>query len=272
MHRAIRFRAGVIATPFALLALATAFAHDTWLISGRAKIPQGTTVTLDLTSGMAFPVLETSIKSERIARAKCRLSSHTFDLKDFTSGPKSLRLRARMDEPGIATLWVELKPRTLELTPDKVREYLDEIDAPKSIREQWANSPGPRRWREAYTKHSKTFIRVGDPASDKSWAEPVGMGLEIVPDQDPTSLRTGDAVSFVVLKNGAPLPDFSLDLVREGASKGTARKTDREGRAQFAMGKAGRWLMRGTELRKSTQPGVEWESDFTTLTLWVAAK
>jgi len=250
--------------------IASAFAHDTWLIASRLTLPRGTTVTLDLTSGMAFPRLETSIKPERIAHAKCRLSARNFDLADFSPGPKSLRIAARLDEPGIATIWVDLKPRTLELTPEKVREYLDEIDAPKSIRQQWANSPGPRRWREVYTKHTKTFVRVGDSHSDRSWAEPVGMALEIVPEQDPTSLRAGDKVSVLALKNGAPLPDFSLDLVREGAAKGTASKTDREGRAQFAIGKAGRWLLRGTELRKSTQPGVEWESDFTTLTLWAA--
>ena len=231
-----------------------------------------TTVTLDLTSGMAFPLLETAIKPERIAHAKCRLSTHAFDLGDFSPGPKSLRIKARLDEPGIATIWVDLKPRTLELTPEKVREYLDEIDAPKSIRRQWANSPRPRRWREVYTKHTKTFVRIGDSRSDRSWTEPVGMALEIVPDQDPTSLRAGDKFSMRVLKAGAPLPDFSLDLLREGASRGTASKTDGEGRAQFVMGKAGRWLLRGTELRKSTQPGVEWESDFTTLTLWVAVK
>ncbi len=33
-------------------------------------------------------------------------------------------------------------------------------------------------WREVYTKHSKTFVRVGELQSDRSWAEPVMETLE----------------------------------------------------------------------------------------------
>jgi hypothetical protein len=33
------------------------------------------------------------------------------------------------------------------------------------------------------------------------------------------------------------------------------------------LDKSGRWLLRGTDLRKSTKPNLDWESDFTTLTV-----
>jgi hypothetical protein len=35
------------------------------------------------------------------------------------------------------------------------------------------------------------------------------------------------------------------------------------------MGRAGKWLLRGTELRSSNKPGIDWESDFTTLSFAV---
>ncbi len=246
-----------------------AIAHDTWLIPERFVVTPNTSVLLDLTSGMAFPNLETSIKSERIDRARCRLAGQTMALSDLSSAPKSLRFKALMSDVGVATFWVELKPRSLELTPNQVQEYLDEIDAPAPVRQQWANAKQPRRWREVYTKHAKTFVQVGDSQTDRSWAEPVGMSLEIVPETGPTRLRRGDEFSVRVLENGTPLADFPIGFVREGSGHGQIRKTDSEGRVKIRLARSGRWLLRGTKMRKSTQPDVDWESDFTTLTVRV---
>jgi uncharacterized GH25 family protein len=164
---------------------------------------------------------------------------------------------------------VELKPRSLELTPKQVQEYLEEIDAPEEVRQQWIGAREPRRWRETYTKHAKTFIRVGTSQLDNSWAEPVGMSLEIVPETDPTRLRRGADFSVRVLQNGMPLGNFPVGLLREGRHKSEIRKTDDQGRVKFRLGMSGRWLLRGTKLRKAEKPEIDWDSDFTTLTVAV---
>ena len=86
------------------------------------------------------------------------------------------------------------------------------------------------------------------------------------------TIGAGEVLPVRVLKNGAPFPDFSINAVREGETKGETRRTDQEGRAAFRISGAGQWMIRGTEIRKSTAADVEWESDFATLTLEVAAK
>ena len=153
-----------------------------------------------------------------------------------------------------------------------MKEYLDEISAPESLRKQWNEMKEPKRWRESYTKHPKTFVRVGDPKSDESWKEPVGMFLEIVPEDDPTALRLGDEVTVRVLKDGKPFGDFALNAVGAGEMKGETQKTDAQGRVVFRMNTAGRWLLRGTDIRKSDKPNTDFESDFATLTIEVKAK
>src|SRR6185295_3876162 len=201
-------------------------------------------------------VLDTSIKPERIDRAQCRLAEDTFALTDISPAPKSLRFQALLAKVGVATCWVELKPRALELTPKQVEEYLDEIGAPAAVRKEWANTKEPRRWRELYTKHAKTFVSVGALIEDLAWSEPVGMSLEIVPESDPARLRHGKDLRVRVLENGEPLPNFPLGLVREGRRHGQIRTTDSLGRVRFGGVRSGRYLLRGTKLRKSTQPEV----------------
>lgn len=251
---------------FFLLAI-SAFAHDTWLIPDRFQIAPGETVTLDLTSGMAFPALDVAPKRERIQAVVCRLTGRTFELNDFEAWPNSLRVKAVLSDPGVAALWVKSPPKEIELKPDQVQEYLDEIDAPAAVRQQWTGTKEPKRWRESYRKHSKSFVRIGDAKADTSWREPVGMFLEIVPEKDPTALRAGDDFPLRVFRDGKPFPDFSIGIVAEGDTKGSIKKTDAAGRVTFRLDKSGRWLLRGTDLRKSTKPNLDWESDFTTLTV-----
>lgn len=259
--------APILTTSFYAAITMSIFAHDTWLLPGRFQVAPGETVAFDLTSGMAFPALEVGPKRERIEAVLCRLAGRTFELSDFEAAPKSLRIKSAFPDSGVAAIWVKSSPKEIELKADEVQHYLDEIDAPATVRQQWSAATEPKRWRESYRKHSKTFVRVGDANTDASWREPVGMFLEIVPDKDPTALRTGDDFPVRVLKNGEPFANFSLGIVAEDDPKGSIKKTDATGRVSFRLNKGGRWLLRGTDLRKSDKKDVDWESDFTTLTI-----
>lgn len=263
-----------LALPAAFLfaAVPLVSAHDTWLIPAKFHIAPGETTTLDLTSGMAFPKLDVGPKPERIRAIVCRLAGRTFEVKDFESGPHSLRIKTILPDTGIATLWVKSPPKEIELKPEQVKEYLDEIEAAEEVRKRWEETKEPKRWKESYNKHSKTFLRVGEPKDDNSWSKPVGMFLEIVPDKDPTTLHAGSDLPVHVLKDGQPLADFALGIIAEGESKGQIQKTDAAGQTTFDLKKAGRYLLRGTDLRPSQKQGTDWESDFATLTVQVAHK
>ena len=251
----------------ALLFLALpAFGHDTWLQPRRSAVLPGTIAQLDLTSGDKFPALEYAVKPERVTVARARLDGKTIDLSIPGPEKKSLEFRVPLSNSGVAAIWLSLSPQPIELKSSEVKHYLDEIDAPVALRQAWTSAKGSRQWREIYTKHAKTFVRVGQPKMDRSWSEPVGMALEIVPEKDPTSLRAGDQFPVRVLKNGAPLADFSLGIVREGGSQRVFQKTDAKGQVTFKVARSGRWLLRGTELRSTTRQATDWESDFTTLT------
>jgi uncharacterized GH25 family protein len=262
-----RSRSLTVLTIILLIAL-VASAHDTWLLARRASVPAGTVAWLDLTSGMTFPALDYAIKPERVSLARCRLNGKTLELAR-SSASKSLAFRVRLPDAGIATFWVELSPKSLELSPKQVEEYFAEINAPAQLRQSWKDAGGKKRWRELYTKHAKTFMQVGEALADRSWADPVGMALEIVPEKNPTTLRAGDDFPVRVLRGGSPLPNFSLGIIREKNSSSEFQKTDAQGRVTFRLARRGKWLLRGTELRASTKPETEWESDFTTLTIEV---
>lgn len=267
-RRARRSRATAVYTFVLVWTASLASAHDTWMVPNASGVRPGSVLTLDLTSGMSFPVLDHAIKPDRIARASLRLSGKATEIHDRSPAKNSLRLSAAARENGIATIWVDTKPKDIELRPEQVREYLGEIGVWDTVGREWEKG-GPKSWREIYTKHAKTFVRVGDPGADRSWAESVGAVLEIVPESDPTTLRAGDEFPVRVFWEGQPLPDFPLGLVGAGEKTGAIRKTNSAGQVSFALGRAGWWLLRGTRLTRSAQVEVDWESHFATLTFLV---
>jgi uncharacterized GH25 family protein len=247
-------------------------AHDTWILPSRARVSPGSEVTFDLTSGMAFPKNEVPVKPDRLARASTRLGETVSKLLTEAGTNTALRLTARFSKPGIAAVWIESKPRTIELKPNEVREYLEEIGAWESLGRKW-ETEGTGKWRESYTKHAKTYVGVGSPEShDDTWSIPVGMELELVPESDPTRLVAGQELAGRLLKAGQPVPDAVVGLVAASAKSGTLSKTDSEGRVRLRFDRGGWWLIRATLLERSTKPDLDWESRFTTLTVFVETK
>ena len=242
-------------------------AHDTWLLPSSMTVAPGSTVTLDMTSGMAFPAPETAVKPDRLAAARCRLAGKTLDISNHTLAEKSLRLRVRAESPGVATIWAESKPRTLDLKPAEVKEYLEEIGAMETIGKAWERMPEPRKWRETYTKHAKTFLRVGNPEGDGSWAEPTGMAFEIIPEKDPTALVVGTDIPIRLLLDGRPLAGLSVAIRAAGQKTGRVQKTDAEGRVSFRLDRSGWFLLHATQIARPSKPGGEWVSHFATLTV-----
>ena len=153
-------------------------AHDTWLQPRRTAVLPGTIAQLDLTSGDKFAAFDTAIQPNRIEAARARLNGKTFDIRPGAPEKKSLELRVTLSDPGIATLWLSLAPKSIEMNRKQVQHYLDEIDAPALLTQAWYAGKGAKPWREIYSKHAKTFVRVGRPKADRSWSEPVD-ALEI---------------------------------------------------------------------------------------------
>ena len=243
-------------------------AHDTWILPDRSSVKPGDSVSFNLTSGMAFPMNEVGVKPGRLARASARLDRRVFNLVREVAGQHALRLKARFSKPGIAAIWVESKPRALELKPAEVKEYLKEIGAWDSVGRKW-ESDGRGKWRESYTKHAKTYVRAGRLEGDNSWARPVGMELELVPESDPTQLVAGAELPVRLLQNGQPVPNAAIGLVAANLKSGSLSKADSEGRVRLQLDRAGWWLIRATVLERSSKADLDWESRFTTLTVFV---
>ena len=247
------------------LSIATAaLAHDTWIAPDQFTGACGA-VTLHMTSGETFGALDHAIDPRRVARAVALIPGRRLDLKPEAAA-HSADFRVDVPEKGITIVAVELAPKTIDLTPTEVAEYLEEIDAPADVRAAWKAHPG--RWRETYTKHAKTFLRCGK--TDYRHQISADMGLELIPQgTDPTTLKAGDTFRVALIEPRHLVRDVSLILVREGSGRVAVVKPEASGVASFVIPQPGRYEMAATRLRPGDGNDADWVSDFTTLTFEV---
>lgn len=262
-------RVTVVSITLSLLAASALAAHDTWLLPGSLRTPVNRKVVLSLTSGEAFPVDDFAIDPKRVTRANVRLANKSTPLATPVSATNSLNYTWIPSSAGIAAIAIELASETLTLAPDKIEEYCTDINASQSLSATWDSVPKPRQWRESYTKHAATFVLVGESASDSSWRQPLGMGFEIIPDVNPTTIKVGDVLRVHAVRAGKPVANLEVGFQYENDKHVSFATTDSAGQTQMKLSRAGRWLVNATSLRRTRATGLEWESDFATMTIAV---
>ena len=262
MNRSLRSRS------FALLLLASApaLAHDTWF--QREALDAAGRWTLSLGTGNQYPVLETPLAAESLQQAACRRADEApRPLLPLRALDKALQLRTPPAAGGLSC-WAQSLPFEIELPPDKIAIYLKEIHASPAVHAAWA---GMRErglpWKERYAKHA----RIELPGAQAARAAAPGLAMDAVPLGDPTGWRRGDSAGFQLLRDGAPLADVAVELRHERAPVGVWLRSDAQGRVQMRLPLAGRWALRGTDLRPSSERPGTWDSRFVTLAFEVAA-
>lgn len=263
-----------IGSALVLLAAGLAAAHESWLQPVAFLVDKPATQIARMTSGMGehYPEAETAIERARVVKSGVAMGSQRLPLTPSAEREKSLELTWTPTQQGVATLWVDLAAKTLDLPDSLIDVYFDEIGASPALRKQWTDPAKPKQWRESYVKHAKTYVRVGDPNAPRPFVKNVGMALEILPDRDPTLLAAGDTLRVRVHYRGKLLPNFTIAAFREGGSKPGFAKTDASGKASIILPKTGAMLLAAVHLRRVHEKNLEWRSDFTSMTFPVRSR
>ena len=195
------------------------------------------------------------------------------------TAPPVLALRTgRPVSPAVSvSCWARLVPIDIDIDDATVEVYLDEVQALPAVRQRWAALKARGvRWQETYVKHAR-IERDGDGDS-AALATPAlpALGLDLRLQAARRPLRAGDSLRVQLLRDGQPLAGQPLQLVgTDGGSEGSAgvwQRTDATGQIELRLPAAGRWLLRGTELRPAADGSDRWESRFVTLAFEVPAR
>ncbi len=274
-----------LAASLCAVAAAAASAHDTWF-TPLPPTPRGQ-LALGLGTGTAFPAYEVAVAPVQLADSGCSgegvrerplregVELSLDGLRQWfargagaTGAPPVLALRTGRPVSPAASVscWARLVPIDIAIDDPTVDVYLDEVQALPAVRQRWAALKARGvRWQETYVKHARIELDGEGDTSPMATAALPGLGLDLRLEAARRPLRAGDSVRFQLLRDGQPLAGQPLQLVGDALPAGLWRVTDGEGRLEMRLPVAGRWLLRGTEIRPAADGSERWDSRFVTL-------
>lgn len=120
--------------------------------------------------------------------------------------------------------------------------------------------------REAYTRHAKTLVRVGDGTGGQDRA--IGMLIELVAEQNPYTHAADKPLTMQLLYAGKPLASTLVKVIHRDDPLSPRRlMTDQEGRVAIDVTRPGEYLVNAVHMLAGTPADkADWVSHWASLT------
>jgi uncharacterized GH25 family protein len=253
----------------------TLLAHDFFLKPDAFFLPSDATAVIPILNG-TFATSENTVDRVRFLdvsmvtpRGRTRLDTtaiafrHDTTLLTIHTGPSGTY------QVGVATL-----PRELDLPGADFNAYLKEEAITGILEDRTRRGELEKPARERYAKHAKTLIQVGAQRSTPV-GPPLGHRAELVPVDNPYALAPGGSLRVRCLLEGKPIS--GQEVIAGGTdAKGLAIKeqvlrSNGDGVVSVRLDRPGKWFLKFVHMVRSQRTGVDYESDWATLTFELRA-
>ncbi|QLG46374.1 DUF4198 domain-containing protein [Costertonia aggregata] len=264
MHRSTK-------TFFLVIAFVTLSSHELFLKSDSHFLSPNSTSEIYLLNG-TFDKSENSITRDRIINAKIIGPDYLYEPTDgdYSDENNITYLKFKTGETGSYVAGISTLPRMLEMTASDFNAYLDHEGLANTLADRKKDGSIEKGAKEKYSKHVKSLLQVGDQRTDHYMAQ-LNYPIEFIPLNNPFAMKVGDSISFQLLSSGKPLANqtvhYSTSVPGKDAHENeSSTQTNEEGVLTISPDKAGKWYVATIHMVKSTEKGVDYESNWATLT------
>ena len=259
------------ALPLALL-VPFLVGHDLFIKLDDYFLAPDSEVRIPILNG-TFEGSENSITADRVVDIVLAGGSEVsyLDTEGWDASGDTTFLTLRTGAPGTYVFGVSTKSRSIELDAASFNEYLEHDGIPDVLAARKAEGELERDAVEQYSKHVKAVFQVGESRSG-GWDRALGFPAEIVPLVNPYELSPGEAIAVRSLVLGKPVANqlvIAGGVSPEGIIAERDARTDENGVVRFTLESAGRWYVKFIHMEKTDEEGIDYESNWATLTFQV---
>ena len=248
-----------------------ALAHEFWLLPQFFVAP-GKTLNLRVFVGENFTGERWAGKSNRVTRLEHFAPTGPENLLAAATAADTLHPTVTFAQAGTHVVTLATNNAFLTLEADKFNSYLKEEGLDYILLERQKRGSLNKPGREAYSRCAKTLVLVGSPASSdtaRAWSRPTGLSLELVPEQNPYTLRAGNSLTVRVLAEGEPQAGQMVQLWQRSpgqAVRVSKLYSNQNGRVLFRLSVPGQYMVSTVRMVPSTVPEADWQSTWASLT------
>lgn len=271
---AARARRSLLSLMGLVLAIVTvAAAHDMFLKPTRYFAPENSEVRVRVLNG-TFTRSENSIARNRLADVSVVTPTRrvALDTAEWTVTGDTSTFHIHTRGPGTYVIGASTRPSVIGLTADDFNLYLKEDGIPDVLEARRQSGELGKPARERYHKHVKALVQVGSERS-QHYATALGYPAELVPLENPYSLRTGASLRVRTLVDGKPAANQFV--LYGGVDAGEANiepqsvRSNGDGVATIPLAKAGLWYVKFINMTRVQGDSVDYESKWATLTFQI---
>ena len=264
-------RAVSLAAIMIMLAAGSLSAHDFFFRLDDYFVKPESTIKVRALNG-TFSSSENSITRDRLRDLSVVSAAgreHPDTLSWSSAGDTSV-LTVRVGAPGTYVIGASLRPRQIELKAKEFNQYLADDGIPDVLAQRRKNNELERDAAERYSKHIKAIVQAG-AARTGDFSAVLGYPAEIIPLDNPYSLRAGSTIRVRAMVDGRAVPNQLV--VAGGRNSRGGRlveqkvRTDASGVARVRLSNAGQWYVKFIRMLPYSGPEkLDYESKWATLT------
>ena len=187
-----------------MLMVSGVVAQELWMQPLKFIYSPGEKARINFVTGENLIGESIDLKKDQIEKFEHHRLIGVSDLKPTVVEGKKDHLDIELKEEGTHVLAMQSTFTFVESEANKFNTYLKEngLDDAYAAREKTGALGKPGK--ESCAKYTKLLLQVGTKKDD-GYKMAVGFPIEIVPEQNPYSLRIGDNIRFKILWNKKPL-------------------------------------------------------------------
>jgi uncharacterized GH25 family protein len=224
-------------------------AHEFWLQPKKYRYAVGDEIRIDFMVGEHFTGEYWDLTRHKVEKMELHRKSVVTPLAGAVKSTKGNNLILRANQEGTYLFTLQSNAAYIELDGDEFNTYLKEDGLEEILAERKKLNLSERRSRENYTRFAKLLVQVGN-ATDDTYKKRTGLRYEIVPDENPYSLKTGDYLQCKVYFEGKPAP-HALVKVWSVVNETTFLQniyTENDGSIRFPISTKGPWMVSSVKM------------------------
>ncbi|MBS1557367.1 MAG: DUF4198 domain-containing protein [Bacteroidetes bacterium] len=244
-----------------VLAAAVAESHEFWLQPQKFKYKVGEDLTLRFMVGDHFEGEPWDLQKHKIEKLELHHLAKFSDLRSAVAPAQKEKLKYQFTEAGTHLVALQSDASFMESDAQKFNDYLKEdgLENVMALRKKTGTENTPAK--ELYTRFAKLLVQVGDK-TDATFKKKVGLRIEIIPQQNPYALKTGDYLQCLVLFDGKPAKNQLTKVWNKVGNTAILQNmyTENDGMIKFPISSKGPWMVSSVTMIPSQKTGADWQS------------
>lgn len=236
-------------------------AHEFWLQPKKYRYQINEEVKIDFLVGESFIGESWDLNRHKVEKVELYGAGVLKDLTKDVKSTKGSNLFFRPGQEGTYLLALKSNDAYLEMEPAAFNDYLEEDGLANILTERKKLNRLEKPSKEFYTRYAKLLIQVGEKRDDV-FRKAIGLRYEIVPNQNPYSLKTGDYLQCTVFYEGKPAAHALVKVWSKIKDTTFLQNiyTEKDGSIRFPISASGEWMVSSVRMIKSEKEGADYHS------------